>query len=232
MTCGIYLLRFTGTTNVYIGQSQNIEYRFKKHIQKMRKGNTTLKLQQAYNNYGEPAVEILLECKIEELNTFEEEAIQIYDALKCGFNTATEADIYQKGDKNGASKYSNADISNVLDMLLNASLSYQNIEDITKVKLNTVRHIANEEAHVWLKDTYPDKYKKMLEVKAIRRSITNSAGNKGKSYPALLSPDGLIYNNIENVSAFAKEHNLDPSSITKVLNKRPRYLSHKGWKLA
>ena len=48
-------------------------------------------------------VEILLECKIEELNTFEEEAIQIYDALKCGFNTATEADIYQKGDKNGAS---------------------------------------------------------------------------------------------------------------------------------
>ena len=232
MTCGIYLLRFTGTPSVYIGQSQNVEYRFKKHLQKMRKGNTSLKLQQAYNRYGEPTIEILVECKIDELNKFEEEAQQIYDAVKCGFNTATEPDIHQKGEKNGASKYSNKDISNVLDALLNTSYSYQDIENITGVKLNTIRHIANEEAHVWLKDLYPDKYKKMLEIKSIRRSTTNSAGYRGKSYPALLSPDGHIYSNIDNVSTFAKEHNLDASSITKVLNKRPKYFSHKGWKLA
>lgn len=232
MTCGIYLLKFAGTTKVYIGQSQNMEYRFKKHLQKMRSSTTTLKLQKAYNEYGEPTLEILQECNLNELNIFEEEAIQIYNAIDHGFNTATEADIHQKGEKNGASKYSNKDISNVLDILLDPSLSYQDIEVITGVKLNTIRHIANEEAHVWLKDKYPEKYSKMLEVKAVRRSFINSAIAKGKSYPALLSPSGIVYDNIGNVSAFAKEHGLDPSSLTKVLNKRPKYLSHKGWRLA
>lgn len=231
MTCGIYLLRFKGTDKVYIGQSENINYRFKKHLQRMRAGTTSLKLQQAYNKYGEPTIEILLECSTEELNANEKEAIEIYNAVEAGLNTANEPDIRQSGDKNGASKYSNEDIAKVLDCLLDGTLSYQNIEDITGVKLNTVRHIANEEAHLWLKEKYPDKYALMLETKIVRRSTGNSAAARGKSYPPILSPEGVVYTNIGNLAAFAKLHNLDASSLAKVLNKRPKYKTHKGWKL-
>jgi hypothetical protein len=231
MVCGIYVLKFNGTNKVYIGQSENISYRFRKHLEKMCRGETALKLQKAYNMYGEPRLEILLECSPSELNYNEKEAIEIYNAVENGFNTAKEPDIHLRGDKNGASKYSNNDVSKVLDYLLDVLLSYKDIEALTGVKENTVRHIANSESHMWLKEVYPEKYAKMLEVKPLRISMRTSAGYKGKTYPALISPEGVVYDNINNVSIFAREHNLDGSSITKILNKRPKYHSHKGWKL-
>lgn len=232
MICGIYLLRFNGTSAVYIGQSENIQYRFKKHLQKMRAGTTSLKLQVAYNTYGEPALEILMECSSADLNQYEKEAMDIYKAVETGFNTASEPDIHLKGEKNGASKYSNVDITKVLNLLLDANNSYMEIEVISGVKLNTIRHIANCESHLWLKESYPEKYAEMLKIKSDRASVKQSAAYKGIKYPPLISPEGIIYKDIGNVSLFAKEHNLDGSSLTKILNKRPKYISHKGWRLA
>jgi hypothetical protein len=158
--------------------------------------------------------------------------MDIYKAVDTGFNTASEPDIHLKGEKNGASKYSNAEVIEVLNLLLDANNSYKEIETISGVKLNTVRHIANSESHLWLKEVYPEKYAKMLEMKSDRVSVKQSAAYKGIKYPPLISPAGIIYKDIGNVSLFAKEHNLDGSSLTKILNKRPRYISHKGWRLA
>lgn len=231
MTCGIYLLKFKGTDNVYIGQSLNIQYRYKKHLQKMRNGTNSYKLQQAYYIYGEPDLDILVECSSADLDLYEREAIAVYDAVNRGFNTATEPDIHLKGDKNGAARYSNEQVAKVLDHLLDINLQYSSIAELTGVKENSVRHIANGESHMWLKEAFPEKYAKMLEVKGLRTRARASAFYKNKAYPALVSPDGVVYENISNVTAFAKEHGLDPSSLTKILNQRPKYKSHKGWKL-
>jgi len=232
MSCGIYALKFKGTDKVYIGQSVNIEYRYKKHIQSLKRNSSNYKLQNAYNEYGIPKLDILVEINKEDLNSYENETIQIYNSVINGFNIAEYADIHSEGDKNPASKYSNEQIYKVFNLLLDLSYRYKDIELLTNVSISTIRHIANGEAHTWLKDKYPDNYKILESYKgSLRQQATNSSYQKGITYPNIVSPSGQEYS-ITNVSAFAREHNLDPSSLRKVLTKTPKYLTHKGWKLA
>lgn len=231
MTCGIYLLKFDGVDGVYVGQSVNIEYRYKKHLQALKRRTANYKLQKEYDYRGTPKLDILLECSAEELNTNEDEAIKIYDSVNNGFNIAEFADIHGKGEKNPASKYSEKQIEEVFNLLLDLNNRYKDIEEKTGVSLSTIRHIANLEAHTWLNVKYPEKYELLKSYKGlVRQQATNSAASRGIEYPPICSPSGVIYT-ISNVAAFAREHNLDPSSLTKVLNRRPKYNSHKGWKL-
>ena len=51
MTTGIYQLVFKGTDKVYIGQSIDIEHRYKGHISCLQLGKGVSKLQNAYNIY-------------------------------------------------------------------------------------------------------------------------------------------------------------------------------------
>lgn len=66
MTCGIYLIRHVTSGRGYVGQSVNIESRFRDH----RAGKGSRKLSAALRKYGVEAFEykVLLECSREELN--------------------------------------------------------------------------------------------------------------------------------------------------------------------
>lgn len=232
MSCGIYLLKFTGTDKVYVGQSVNIEYRYKKHIQSLKRGSSNYKLQQAFKEFGTPSLFILIEADKKDLNECENEAIQIFNSVHYGFNIAKYADIHSEGEENPYSKYSNEKVYEVFLLLLDLSYRYKAIEEVTGVPISTIRHIANCESHTWLRDKYPEEYKILESYRGkLRQQATNSAKQKGIEYPAILSPKGEVFV-VNNVSAFAKEHNLDASALTKVLNKRPKYITHKGWKLA
>lgn len=232
MTCGIYLLKFNGTDKIYVGQSVNIEYRYKKHIQALKRGTSNYKLQKEYSYRGEPYLEVLLDCPASELNECENEAIQIYNSVNNGFNIAEFADIHSEGEKNPASKYSEQQIEQVFELLLDLSYRYKDIEEKTNVSLSTIRHIANLEAHTWLQTKYPDKYELLKSYKGkLRQQSTNSAEQRGIVYSPIMSPEGKEYI-VTNVAAFAREYGLDSSSLSKVLKRVPRYLSHKGWKLA
>lgn len=70
MTTGIYLLNFKDQA-FYIGQSQDIETRWKQHRDKFEKGKAAEKMQNAYNHYGMPMGRILVECHKDFLDTFE-----------------------------------------------------------------------------------------------------------------------------------------------------------------
>ena len=70
MTSGIYLLNFKDEA-FYIGQSQDIETRWKQHRDKFVKGKAAEKMQNAYNHYGMPMGSILVECHKDFLDTFE-----------------------------------------------------------------------------------------------------------------------------------------------------------------
>ena len=233
MTCGIYLLRFTGTNKVYIGQSVDIEYRYKKHIQNLKNGKHNYKMLDAYSRYGLPELEILLDDLSEqELSENEKLAFSIFDSVNSGLNVASEPSISEVGELNPVSKYSNSDIEKVFFMLLDKSTLFSQIECFTGVSISTIRHIANLEAHSWLKDKYPNEYKILADIKTTksRQVGKNTAKHRGIEYPALLSPEGVEYN-VTNIAEFCRQHNLDSSSIAKVLKKRPKYISHKGWKL-
>jgi hypothetical protein len=232
MSQGIYLLKFKGTDKVYVGQSVNIEYRYKKHIQSLKRGSSPYKLQQAYSLYGPPELEILISTEDSSLlNTLENEAIEIFNSVANGFNTAELADLHGEGELNPASKYSNDKIEEVFNLLLDLSKRYKDIEKETGVSISTVRHIANLEAHTWLSIKYPEEYALLKSYKGkIRQQNTNSASQRGISYPTIISPEGLEYE-VSNAADFARKHGLDSSTLVKVLKRRPKYISHKGWKL-
>jgi len=231
MTIGIYLLKFQNTNKVYVGQSVNIEYRYKKHIQALKRSTSNYKLQEAYKAYGIPELVILCDnLTVEELNSNEELAFSIFDSINNGFNICNKADIHEIGENNPGAKYSNQQIEEVFHLLFDLSKRYKDIEKITKVSISTIRHIANKEAHVWLSVKFPDQYAELSNLKILRKKEVSKLNVKNIDRPLIVSPDGIVYR-VENIAEFAREHGLDSSSLAKVLNKRPKYKSHKGWKL-
>jgi predicted GIY-YIG superfamily endonuclease len=67
MTSGIYKLKFEGTSKVYIGQSVNIEKRFKEHIRSLKNRTSAKKLLSGFDTFGHPSIVILEECKDKDL---------------------------------------------------------------------------------------------------------------------------------------------------------------------
>lgn len=87
MTIGIYRLIFPNTDKCYIGQSVNIERRYMQHLRSFELSSASAKLQNAYNMYGKPKLDILLDSiEVSELDTCENEAIEIFDSFHNGFN--------------------------------------------------------------------------------------------------------------------------------------------------
>lgn len=86
MTIGIYKLIFNDGS-FYVGQSINIENRYLSHIRKMRKKEAAFKLQTAYNKCYDPEIELLIECKKDELNKYERHYILELDAIYNGLNS-------------------------------------------------------------------------------------------------------------------------------------------------
>jgi group I intron endonuclease len=228
MTIGIYLLKFKGTTKVYVGQSLRIEDRYTKHLYRLKNNLANYKMMKAYNMYGNPYLEILLECSAEDdLDILENEAIDIFDAVNNGLNINTKAGGGSglSGETHPKSKYS-FDIIRKVFYLINQNMSFKNISKITLVYVDTIRDISKGKAHRWLSQEFPEDYIKMLGFKGIREK--NTAKDQGIIYPEIVCPNGNIYT-ITNLSAFAREHGLNKSHLSGVLNKKR--LSHKGWKL-
>ncbi len=70
MTSGIYELTFKNGSN-YIGQSIDIENRWKQHADKLLKGTAAIKMQSAYDAYGFPDAEVIFECHKDYLDIME-----------------------------------------------------------------------------------------------------------------------------------------------------------------
>lgn len=135
------------------------------------------------------------------------------------------------GTKNPASKYSDEQILNVLQQLA-TGVQYKNIHASTNVSISTIRHIANQEAHAYLQEKYPELYAAMLAHGANegRKSHSCGAASRGITYPPIISPEGKEYI-VTHVANFAREHGLDASCLAKVLKRTPKYNTHKGWEL-
>lgn len=232
MTIGIYLLKFNGTDKVYVGQSVQIEVRYRVHKLKLRTGKANYKLQEAYKIYGNPILDIIVEgIQKEELNFLEKEAFEIYNSIDNGFNIASEPDIHLEGELNGFSKYTNEQVIDVFIYLLDLSYRYADIESLTGVSLSTIRHISNGESHSWLGREFPEEYSILMSLKGLKRQqATNDAKSMGIKFPDIKSPKGEVFSDIPNACAFAREHGLDSSTLIKLFKGYVK--STKGWTLA
>lgn len=199
MTCGIYLLRFEGTDKVYIGQAKNIEKRYVRHIYTLRVGEASDKMNQAYQQFGEPKLEILLECRLDELYENEAAAIAVYDSVANGFNSidAQQHTTQVVGDKHGMSKYSNEQIEEAFHLLAACpDLRQREIAERVGISEKAVNLISSGINHTWLKDKFPDEYAIVVAPKKTGPKLT------GK-FTTLVSPEGQEYlvTNIREASA-------------------------------
>lgn len=236
MTCGIYKLNFTGTTKVYIGQSVNIELRFKQHVQSIRSGRCSPKLLEAYIQYGEPThFDIIIDCLASELDNLEDEAISIWNSVDSGFNTFYTSNEAPTNKEFGCGnyRYQKSQIIEVFNLLVDTDLTYNDISNITKVPVATVGTISTQLQHTWLSEEFPDRYDILTQKRGNRdsRHVVSdklSAKARGIIYPNIMSPEGVVYT-IDNAYKFAKERSLAPNHFQEVLNGHRK--SHKGWKL-
>lgn len=122
-----------------------------------------------------------------------------------------------------------------------AMIEYSNINpSITGKELSLLFDISKDiiasvssgrTARDWLTTNIPISYGIFMDRK-YNKSITNSkttSASLGKIVPTIISPDGVLYNNISNISQFCREHNLAASAIGMVI--RGIRNSHKGWKV-
>lgn len=166
MTCGIYKLVFSNGA-FYVGMSVDIERRWRGHKHSMETQTANPKVQEAYNLYGLPVLEIIETCEILALPAKEKYYIDKLHAISGGLNirgggTTGSGSV---GELNGRSKYTNEQVEEVFSILVNTNsteITFKQISEITGVSIQAISHIACGSTHAWLKDKYPDTYEKLF----------------------------------------------------------------------
>lgn len=228
MTIGIYRLIFPNTDKCYIGQSVNIERRYMQHLRSFELGTASTKLQNAYNVYGKPKLDILLDdIDLSELDSCENEAIEIFDSFNSGFNQleyASDTPTYDcKGPRHCAAKYSEDIIIAILFDLATFKYTIKEIQVKYNTTVSTVQDIQQGYTHKWLAEKYPEVYK--IVTSSTHR---NQYATRGKPVPLVISPDNNVYE-VPHLGNFCKQFNLVPSGLSSVINKTRK--THKGWRL-
>jgi hypothetical protein len=237
MTCGIYRLIFANTNKCYIGQSIHIEIRFLQHISNIKNGTATSKLMEAYNLYGLPKLDILVECYQEELDHEEEQSIDIFNSVENGFNTNTY--VYQapikKGVESGNSKYSKNQILESLRLISTPGNSIIEASKLTGIGKDTITNILGRRSHLWVSEEFPDLLKKANTVLISTNTNNRIAYCKEKytilakqiKYPKVIDPLGNIHR-VDNINEFSKVNGtISKSSLHRLLSGQTT--KTKGW---
>lgn len=226
MTVGIYKLNFDNTDKVYIGQSVNIEKRFKEHLNLLSKGLGKHKLQEAYNTYGKPSLEILIDDVSEnELNTYEIEAINLYDSVNNGFNTLAypgNPDI--RGHQSVHAKLHKDTYVKIFELLANTDMSLKQISEKVGCTRDIVQKIFVGTTHSWLYEEYQALAELVINKRQLGRYYRKSHSESDRK---IRCPLGAVFT-IVNIREFCREHELNSAHISAVL--RGVRKSHKGWK--
>lgn len=179
MQTGIYKLTFTGTPKVYVGQALHIPARYTRHRNYLSKGTHSIKMNKAFKERGMPSLEVILECKAEELNDTENFFISEYDAVDNGFNTARCAagGSSLSGEDHPLSKYPNSTILESIEFIVeHPELTLQEISKHTGVSNSVISHIFKGDRHTWVNTEYPYLCEKLQELR-IYKSYGESKGS-------------------------------------------------------
>lgn len=202
---GIYGLLWEDD-QIYIGQSINIKYRYKKHISSMVAGtHHNYKVLHKYRELGEPSLIIIEECKESQLDDLEILWIKEFNSTIDGLNIS-EGGNSGRGLFGTNSKYSKYKILKVFSMLYKTNSTYYEIEQRTGVNIGMISAISNNTSHVWLEETYPIQYS-LLVNKCGTRISGNSKGSPiyNKEHPRIVDPKGIIHS-ITNIAEFCRNH--------------------------
>lgn len=168
MVCGVYKLKFNGSDKVYVGQSVNCASRLTRHIREMVQGTNSKKLNDAFNTFGIPIMEVLEEVSLNKLNEVEDNYIQKLNCVANGFNTAEHAGggCSLSGEQHPLALYSNEEIICILKYILNnPSSTFKDISTILNVSNSVIAHIFRQDRHIWIKEAYPELWEELTYLK-------------------------------------------------------------------
>lgn len=220
---GIYKLKFE-TGQYYIGQSVNLNNRYKEHCRLLLLNkHHNYKIQELYNKLNVlPTFEIIIECPVSELDTRESALINLKD-VNC-------LNIKAGGDNNFGfnaltAKYLTVDIELAFLILVNnPGISHKEVAEFVGVDINTVHDISagRNRAFTEMKVRYPEEYQKLLKQKA--------NNTRGKNTIVLQHEDGRVVTLISGeFSAFCKANNVQNSNLSKLISGQRK--TTMGWKL-
>jgi hypothetical protein len=218
---GIYKLVFKGLEDFpYVGQSLDIDRRYRAHIASLKRGKSNFKLQEAYEMCGEPELVIL-----EETSDLTREVFWIdqLGSIENGLNITKGGDSSGSGYNHARSKYSREQIIQVLEYLTDPAQTNNMIMDSTGVSTATINDIKNGRSHIWLQDEFPDLYTKIANINRYTHDILEPVW--------VVSPDNKEYeveNSAESIrEAIPNADNLLVAGILKVIKGG----TYKGWRL-
>ena len=107
---GIYKITNKINGKIYIGQSNNIERRFKEHKRLGEKSRIPVDLAISKEGKENFSFEVLEECQIEQLNEKETYWIQYFNSIEYGYNCSIGGDFQSIGSNNGRSILTEQDI--------------------------------------------------------------------------------------------------------------------------
>ena len=172
MATGIYKHTYSDTS-FYVGKSQNIEQRYKEHINKLKNSSHhNIKVQNKFDILGSPEVVVLEICELDDINTREEYWINRLDAINLGLNIKHTATGSSRGENNPNSYFSNEKIELCFLALVYTDFSYKHIGNTYEVSDSTVSNIAQCRTYVWLKEKYPTEYEVLLSKKGTRKNTS------------------------------------------------------------
>ena len=150
MSVGIYKIENLINGHCYIGQSINIELRWKRHRDVIETCDYPLYL--AIRKYGIDnfSFDIIQECEPHELNELEIYWIKYYNSYYDGYNQTRGGDQYGHNIK-----ISDEDLIEIIDLLKHSSLSQMEIAERFNVGYDTISEINNGKTRVLDDIKYP-----------------------------------------------------------------------------
>jgi group I intron endonuclease len=218
-------------SKIYIGQSQDIHSRYSRHIREMTKNtHYNYKIQEAFNKYGVPELDIIEACQVSELTSKEMFWIDEFDSCKNGLNIRDKDDSALRGPNANSAKYTRKQIIQVFELLIaNTPITRKEISQATGVPVGNINCIARGASHLWLKTEFPDEYKVLESYKHKSVGLSQSSIIKnGKTY-SLVDSKGVVYSNITNLKRFCNEKDIPYDQIWRLCAGKAK--SAHGWKV-
>lgn len=135
-----------------------------------------------------------------------------------------------RGDNQGASKFTNVQIETAFFKLLeNITTPNKQIAVESGITESAVVCICNGSNYSWLQEKYPNEFAILQSKLSDKRKFSRCAKARGIKYPPIISPIDGSEHIVESVSSFARTHDLEISSLNRVLNGKQGHT--KGWKL-
>jgi group I intron endonuclease len=209
MNSGIYAILNKANNKFYLGSAQDFDVRWKNHINDLvGKRHHSPHLQHAWDYYGEEYFEFVILEEVS-INDLIKEEQSYLDNLRpwdqeIGYNVSKDASANMRGMKN---PFTLEDMERRRTRMLGntITLGYKHTEE-TLQRMSAFQ-----------------KGRKMSDKNKEELRERNS-----KVWPGLIAPDGTIYENIFNLSAFCREHNLNQSAMQQLLRGKGKVA--KGWK--